>query len=76
MRIVGSIIIKNKIEEKLMKTKTLSCLLTVAILLSTFLLGIPAVAAEPASWDGRVATSFAGGAGTADDPWQISKPLL
>ena len=55
-----------------MKTKTLSCLLTVAILLSTFLLGIPAVAAEPASWDGRVATSFAGGAGTADDPWQIS----
>ena len=55
-----------------MKTKVLSCFIIFAMLLSTFLLEIPAIAADTAAWDGSVATSFSGGSGTADDPWKIS----
>ena len=42
------------------------------MLLSTFLLEFPAIAADAAAWDGSVAASFSGGSGTADDPWKIS----
>ena len=42
------------------------------MLLSAFLLEIPAIAADTAVWDGSVAASFSGGSGTADDPWKIS----
>lgn len=55
-----------------MKTKVLSCFIIFAMLLSTFLLEIPAIAADTAAWDGSVAASFSGGSGTADDPWKIS----
>ena len=55
-----------------MKTKVLSCFIIFALLLSTFLLEIPAIAADTAVWDGSVAASFSGGSGTADDPWKIS----
>lgn len=55
-----------------MKTKVLSCFIIFALLLSTFLLEIPAIAADTAAWDGSVAASFSGGSGTADDPWKIS----
>lgn len=55
-----------------MKTKVLSCFIIFAMLLSTFLLEIPAIAADTAVWDGSVAASFSGGSGTADDPWKIS----
>ena len=55
-----------------MKTKVLSCLITFSMLLSAFLLEIPAIAADTAVWDGSVAASFSGGSGTADDPWKIS----
>ena len=55
-----------------MKTKVLSCFIIFAMLLSTFLLEFPAVAADTAVWDGSVAASFSGGSGTADDPWKIS----
>ncbi len=55
-----------------MKTKVLSCFIIFAMLLSTFLLEFPAVAADTAAWDGSVAASFSGGSGTADDPWKIS----
>lgn len=55
-----------------MKTKVLSCFIIFAMLLSTFLLEFPAIAADTAAWDGSVASSFSGGSGTADDPWKIS----
>lgn len=55
-----------------MKTKVLSCFIIFAMLLSTFLLEFPAIAADTAAWDGSVAASFSGGSGTADDPWKIS----
>lgn len=55
-----------------MKTKILSCFIIFAMLLSTFLLEFPAIAADTAAWDGSVAASFSGGSGTADDPWKIS----
>lgn len=55
-----------------MKTKVLSCFIIFAMLLSTFLLEFPAIAADTAAWDGSVATSFSGGSGTDDDPWKIS----
>ena len=55
-----------------MKTKVLSCFIIFALLLSTFLLEIPAIAADTVAWDGSVAASFSGGSGTADDPWKIS----
>ena len=55
-----------------MKTKVLSCFIIFAMLLSTFLLEFPAIAADAAAWDGSVAASFSGGSGTADDPWKIS----
>ena len=55
-----------------MKTKVLSCFIIFAMLLSTLLLEIPAIAADTAAWDGSVAASFSGGSGTADDPWKIS----
>lgn len=55
-----------------MKTKVLSCFIIFAMLLSTFLLEFPAIAADTAVWDGSVAASFSGGSGTADDPWKIS----
>lgn len=55
-----------------MKTKVLSCFIIFALLLSTFLLEIPAIAADTAVWDGSAAASFSGGSGTADDPWKIS----
>lgn len=55
-----------------MKTKVLSCFIIFAMLLSTFLLEFPAIAADTAAWDGSVAASFSGGSGTDDDPWKIS----
>ncbi len=55
-----------------MKTKVLSCFIIFAMLLSTFLLEFPAIAADTAAWDGSVAASFSGGSGTADDPYKIS----
>lgn len=55
-----------------MKTKVLSCFIIFAMLLSTFLLEFPAIAADTAAWDGSVATSFSGGSGTDSDPWKIS----
>ena len=58
-----------------MKTKVLSCFIIFAMLLSTFLLEFPAIAADTAdtaACDGSVAASFSGGSGTADDPWKIS----
>lgn len=44
-----------------MKTKVLSCFIIFAMLLSTFLLEFPAIAADTAAWDGSVAASFSGG---------------
>lgn len=55
-----------------MKTKVLSCFIIFAMLLSTFLLEFPAIAADTAAWDGSVAASFSGGSGTDSDPWKIS----
>ena len=55
-----------------MKTKVLSCFIIFAMLLSTFLLEFPAIAADTAVWDGSVAASFSGGSGTDSDPWKIS----
>ena len=55
-----------------MKTKVLSCFIIFAMLLSTFLLEFPAIAADTAAWDGSVAASFSGRSGTDDDPWKIS----
>lgn len=49
-----------------MKTKVLSCFIIFAMLLSTFLLEFPAIAADTAdtaAWDGSVAASFSGGSG-------------
>ena len=53
--------------------RILSYLLTAAVLLCCFsAFSWTAIAAKPEIWDGKRATGFAGGSGTAEDPWQIS----
>lgn len=45
----------------------------IVVLCLTFLILIPAASAKaPEVWDGSIAIGFAGGSGTADDPYQIS----
>lgn len=58
--------------KKTMGRKTLSILITLAMIIS-FLGGITISASATSTvWDGTSATSFAGGAGTSGDPYRIS----
>ena len=52
-----------------MKKRILSCLMALTLCLS--LLPTAALAVDGA-WDGRIATAFAGGTGTENDPYQIA----
>ena len=52
-----------------MKKRILSCLMALTLCLS--LLPTAALAADSA-WDGSIATAFAGGSGTENDPYQIA----
>ena len=56
------------------RVNVLSVCLLIAVLLSSVLFGVPAVAAESptTNWNDNAAAGFAGGTGTADDPYQIS----
>ena len=57
-----------------MAKKLLAFLLTFALILSTVatVAIVPSSAADVTVWDGTIATAFAGGTGTKDDPYQIS----
>ena len=53
-----------------MKRKIIVCILSLCLLAG--LLPAASFAAESAKWDGTVAEDFAGGSGTAEDPYQIA----
>ncbi|MBE6727832.1 MAG: glycosyl hydrolase family protein [Ruminococcaceae bacterium] len=56
-----------------MAKKLLAFLLTFALLLSSVTTAaVFTASAEVDAWDGSIATAFAGGSGTKDDPYQIS----
>ena len=55
-------------KKNLMKVLAIVLCLMVAIPAASLFVG----AEEPAKWDGSIATEFAGGKGTADDPFQIT----
>ena len=63
------------------KTRVLSLVMTLAIILSSMVIVIPTSAADPEStlptsdgvlWTTKAATAFAGGSGTKDDPYKIA----
>ena len=54
--------------------RSISVLTAVSVLLSTLLIGMLSISAADNVWDGTVSNGFAGGTGTASDPYLISTP--
>ena len=55
-------------------SKALATLITLALVLSTFMCAVPTASAQasPDIWDGTCGESYAGGSGTESDPYRIS----